>query len=591
MAAPQPNPIPAPATPIPALPSLKPNPNPPKPNPPKPNPPPNPSNLPQPPVRPPSSTTTIVTRPTSIIPPPPPPPPPFKPPIITATTKAPANVKTHIYATPTTLTTGNNARDVEDIGGNGMSGGAIAGMVAGAVAILIGSVLGGFMLLKKRKKRLMHVGKKGKRNNTGYPDPDLNRRELRGGAGRGGDADDGDRFRIRTAGYDADLPPLPPPSRGRRVDIESMGVYDEKSFHAARAGLGGARMIPGSGAGSAPRIVGDRYSQMNNNGSQFIVTGGRRGAREGGNYSHYPPFVDDEGGRDRVQSVVMTAQQLEREREYDLQQQARMLRMADAEEQGPYGQPSWNAAHGLHNSNSTSGHNLNRGPGSQYAQHYSYDDDFGGDDYGEYDHGYYDAQWGSAPPPDAYNMQPYLQQYPTQHPYASQDPYSKRSLQQQQQQAQQRTSLSKAVSPIDKVMTSMGHDFVPDNPIAQQQQHNQQPKQQHDQAHQLLLGIEADQAEGKEEYRRSVHGDGTRDVSGKEEYQQSVPGEASPDDFDGKEEYRKSVHDDASQMPGTPIPEPAVVTPGGPGLQSAPPPLPMLTKPKESHQSLKGQKS
>jgi len=50
-----------------------------------------------------------------------------------------------------------------------MSGGAVAGLVIGALIILIGSVVGGFMLLKKRRKRLMVSGR-GYNAGAGYPE-------------------------------------------------------------------------------------------------------------------------------------------------------------------------------------------------------------------------------------------------------------------------------------------------------------------------------------------------------------------------------------------------------------------------------------
>ncbi|GJJ70471.1 hypothetical protein EMPS_02820 [Entomortierella parvispora] len=54
-------------------------------------------------------------------------------------------------------------------GGSGMSGGAVAGLVIGVLVILIGSIVGGFMLLKKRRERLMVSGR-GYSAGAGYPE-------------------------------------------------------------------------------------------------------------------------------------------------------------------------------------------------------------------------------------------------------------------------------------------------------------------------------------------------------------------------------------------------------------------------------------
>ncbi|KAG0032537.1 hypothetical protein BGZ81_010689 [Podila clonocystis] len=50
-----------------------------------------------------------------------------------------------------------------------MGGGAIAGLVVGALVILIGSVFGGMVLLKKRRKRMMLSGRDSSYNNGSYP--------------------------------------------------------------------------------------------------------------------------------------------------------------------------------------------------------------------------------------------------------------------------------------------------------------------------------------------------------------------------------------------------------------------------------------
>ncbi|KAG0343802.1 hypothetical protein BG005_002187 [Podila minutissima] len=50
-----------------------------------------------------------------------------------------------------------------------MSGGAIAGLVVGALVILVGSVFGGMVLLKKRRKRMMLSGRDSSHNSGSYP--------------------------------------------------------------------------------------------------------------------------------------------------------------------------------------------------------------------------------------------------------------------------------------------------------------------------------------------------------------------------------------------------------------------------------------
>ncbi|KAG0018765.1 hypothetical protein BGZ82_000355 [Podila clonocystis] len=50
-----------------------------------------------------------------------------------------------------------------------MGGGAIAGLVVGALVILVGSVVGGMVLLKKRRKRMMLSGRDSSYNNGSYP--------------------------------------------------------------------------------------------------------------------------------------------------------------------------------------------------------------------------------------------------------------------------------------------------------------------------------------------------------------------------------------------------------------------------------------
>ncbi|KFH63387.1 hypothetical protein MVEG_10797 [Podila verticillata NRRL 6337] len=147
------------------------------------------------PSRPPKTTS----RP-PIVPKPPttskPPIPTIAPPVIPTSTIKPIVTTTALTTTTTTTTTISNlpsriitfnsnppvsrppktttsssviARD--DSGG--MSPGIVAGMSAGVLAVLIVSVVGAFLLLKQRKKRMMFMGSS--RDYKGYPEPDLSR--------------------------------------------------------------------------------------------------------------------------------------------------------------------------------------------------------------------------------------------------------------------------------------------------------------------------------------------------------------------------------------------------------------------------------
>ncbi|KAF9190488.1 hypothetical protein BGZ51_008527 [Haplosporangium sp. Z 767] len=61
--------------------------------------------------------------------------------------------------------------DAEGTGAKGISGGAIAGLVIGAISILVCSVMGGLLLLKKRRKRIMTAGKSSQYfGSNGYSD-------------------------------------------------------------------------------------------------------------------------------------------------------------------------------------------------------------------------------------------------------------------------------------------------------------------------------------------------------------------------------------------------------------------------------------
>ncbi|CAO3571107.1 unnamed protein product [Mortierella alpina] len=586
-----------------------------------------------------SPPTSAAPRPTTPAPLPPPPPP---PPVIATTPTRSSTVRTLPPAKTSTLGLG-NARSGGGSGGDSIGGGAIAGMVVGVLAVLIGSIVGGFLLLKQRKKRLAHVGKNNRRN-SGYPEFDPHRHStsdyhssrrydrVDAGVGYGG------------GGYYGDESLPSSSSRARRAE-GSTGIYDEKSFHAAKAGVGGPRLLPGS-TGSTSSLgrdaggSGDRYSQDNN--GRYGTTGRRTGGGGGGEGGYYPPFAPGAPGmleampgdhrNSRTQSVVLDSWQLERERELDLQQQARMLSMADAENQ----------------LRPVSGAVLKNKPGGSYKQHsqyaqkqppmqqYYYDDgydNYGGYDgeyngqYGEYDDGYYNAQWGPGPQDTAYGMDSNSQQ--PQNPYGSQNPYPKAEgfTQQQQQQQQQQYQLpsprksrdsvtatgrdegqasrergpkvatmsnasavsesesmvhsptTAGTSPVDEIMPSMGADFVPSRQELLQQQLQQQQlyQQQQQQVYNISGRIDGgEDAEGKEEYRLSVHGDGKN---------------SSVNHDGGKEEYRLSQHGHGYQVPGTPIPAAAtaavtdVMATAEAAVEATPPPLPILTKPKKSLQT------
>ncbi|KAF9961106.1 hypothetical protein BGZ72_004870 [Mortierella alpina] len=590
-----------------------------------PNPPPRSTSRPPP--------TSAAPRPTSALPPPPPPPP---PPVATTTTRSSA-IRTIPPARTTTLNIG-NARS-GDSGGDGIGGGAIAGLAVGVLAVLIGSIVGGFMLLKQRRKRLMHVGKNNRRN-SGYPESDPHRLSMSNQHSRRR-YDHGDGY--GGGGYYGNDPLPSSSSRARRAE-GSTGIYDEKSFHAAKAGVGGPRLLPGSNGSTASlgRDAGgheDRYSQYNN--GRYAGTGRRTGGGGNGEGGYYPPFAPGAPGmldampgdhRDsRTQSVVLSSRQLERERELDLQQQARMLSMADAENQlrpmseavlkkqagGPYNQHS---------------HYSQKQPP---MQQYYYDDGYGNygeyegeydGQYGEYEDGYYNTQWGPGPQNTAYGMESNSQQ--SQNPYGSQNPYPKAEGYTQQQQQQQGSSPSPrksrdnvrvagqvegqafvdrgpttagmsnasavsgsesmvhspttaGASPVGEIMPSMGTDFVMSRQellqqqLLQQQLYQQQQQQVYNMSGHIDCGDDA--AEGKEEYRLSVHADGKK---------------SSGNDNGGKEEYRLSQHGNGYQVPGTPIPASAVaadvMATAEAGVGATPPPLPTFTKPKKSLQSMRG---
>ncbi|KAG0082797.1 hypothetical protein BGZ92_011386 [Podila epicladia] len=99
--------------------------------------------------------TTIRTTTTTTIPP---------SRVITFTSNTPASRPPKTTTTSLNVVTGDSG---------GMSPGAVAGMAAGVLAVLIGAVAGAFFLLKQRNKRMLFKGSS--RKYKGYPEPDLSR--------------------------------------------------------------------------------------------------------------------------------------------------------------------------------------------------------------------------------------------------------------------------------------------------------------------------------------------------------------------------------------------------------------------------------
>lgn len=182
-----------------------------------------------------------------------------------------------------------------------MSAAAIGGMVAGLAIVLVGSVVGGFMLLKQRRKRMMFVGlgasaagSSSRYGVDGYPDPpDLPRppragfvREDRPGSGS---------WSARS-GYSGGSGAHS--SVGRRPFMGNHSdVFDEKGYHAEAAGLGGARMsVMGGGLGGGPGIgysnnlSGESFTQLHD--GRFVANG-RRGDGSPGGYNGVPGDVDN----------------------------------------------------------------------------------------------------------------------------------------------------------------------------------------------------------------------------------------------------------------------------------------------------------
>ncbi|KAI8600820.1 hypothetical protein EDD21DRAFT_376123 [Dissophora ornata] len=230
-------------------------------------------------------------------------------------TSSSSTFHTTLKATTTTQPVSNTTQAASNSSdGGGMSGGAVAGMVVGVIMILVGSVVGGFLLLKQRRKRMMLVGRKA-RGYNGYPEPDLNRppmaayrQEGRPSSGHG------------SSGYGV-LPPA-----GRSMAGES-GFYDDRSYHAAAAGLGGARITSTYGGGhGVAGGSGESYTQLSN--GKFVATGRRDGDMMPIQTSYHTPEAEGDSPRG---SMVLDSYEMERERELDLQQQERMLSLSGGE--------------------------------------------------------------------------------------------------------------------------------------------------------------------------------------------------------------------------------------------------------------------
>ncbi|KAF8929447.1 hypothetical protein BGZ58_008937 [Dissophora ornata] len=161
---------------------------------------------------------------------------------------------------------------------------------------------------------MMLVGRKA-RGYNGYPEPDLNRppmaayrQEGRPSSGHG------------SSGYGV-LPPA-----GRSMAGES-GFYDDRSYHAAAAGLGGARITSTYGGGhGVAGGSGESYTQLSN--GKFVATGRRDGDMMPIQTSYHTPEAEGDSPRG---SMVLDSYEMERERELDLQQQERMLSLSGGE--------------------------------------------------------------------------------------------------------------------------------------------------------------------------------------------------------------------------------------------------------------------
>ncbi|KAF9551972.1 hypothetical protein EC957_000086 [Mortierella hygrophila] len=243
------------------------------------------------------------------------------PPIITVTTTIPP-VKTTTFGTGSVITVapitttstssvlggGGNNNSVRGQGidtgggdGDGMNAAAIGGLVAGLAIVLVGSVVGGFMLLKQRRKRMMFVGHGASAAGSssgfggdGYPDPPDLPRPPRAGFAREGRPGSG-TWSARS-GYSGGS--RPHSSVGRQPFMGNHSdVFDEKGYHADAAGLGGARMsVMGGGLGGGPgigyinNISGESFTQLHD--GRFVANG-RRGDSSPGGYNGAPGDVDN----------------------------------------------------------------------------------------------------------------------------------------------------------------------------------------------------------------------------------------------------------------------------------------------------------
>ena len=175
-----------------------------------------------------------------------------------------------------------------------MSAAAIGGLVAGLAIVLVGSVVGGFLLLKQRRKRMMFVGfgagSSSKYGGDGYPEPPDLPRPPRAGFAR--EDRPGSGSWSARSGYNGGN--TPHSSVGRQPFMGNhSGVFDEKGYHAEAAGLGGARMSVmgggglggGSGNGYSNNISGESFTQLHD--GRFVANG-RRGDGSPGGYNGVP---------------------------------------------------------------------------------------------------------------------------------------------------------------------------------------------------------------------------------------------------------------------------------------------------------------
>ncbi|KAG0220121.1 hypothetical protein BGX33_008478 [Mortierella sp. NVP41] len=274
------------------------------------NPFPKPITTPPKPTAPTAPTIPVVPKPTatttaSIITVAPPP-----PPVVPSSTKPTYTGGPIITVTPNPVTStsgaivnnnGSSRGQGSNIGSSdegGMSAAAIGGLVAGLAVVLVGSVVGGFLLLKQRRKRMMFVGLSAGASRPyggdGYPDPPDLPRPPRAGFQR--EDRPGSGAWSGRSGYSG------PPSSfgggsgsgsGRRPFTNSYSdVFDEKGYHANAAGLGGARMSvmgPGGPSGYSNNVSGESFTQLHD--GRFVANG-RRGDGSQGGYNGGPVVGD-----------------------------------------------------------------------------------------------------------------------------------------------------------------------------------------------------------------------------------------------------------------------------------------------------------